>query len=74
MEIWILFGMFFLCILGAIQAVKIYELQEAQKKFQQKLDEFQENEPGDDFEELYKRGLAGIMAYSLKEAEGADEL
>ena len=71
MEILVFIGMFLLCVLGALQEIKISELEKKLSSLEAAKAQYSD-EP--DFEEIYKKGLAGIMAYSLKEAEGSDEL
>ena len=77
MELFISIAVFLLLALPAVlSAKKLSELKSETESLRLKLQEREEKEAGEEgdesFEEAYRRGLAGIMAYSLTQAAGED--
>ncbi len=72
MEILILLLMVPALMLPALEGKHMGRLEEQIKKQEQRISElenrFSAEDASEDFEQVYAKGLAGIMAYSLKQA------
>ena len=78
MELFIYIAAFLaLCLPAVLSAKKLRELKsetrELEKMLREKESASLDADIAGDFEEAYRKGLAGIMAYSLSQAAGEDE-
>ena len=77
MEILSIIAAGLLLMLFVYEAAELAEVKKRLSGLEKKLEESEphpEETAGSEFEEAYRKGLAGIMAYSLKQAAGEDEI
>ena len=78
MELFIYIAAFLaLCLPAVLSAKKLRELKSETRELKKMLSEKDSGaidaDFAESFEEAYRKGLAGIMAYSLSQAAGEDE-
>ncbi len=77
MEIIILILMLPALLLPALEGRQVERLEKEIERQEKRLSELENRysaEDAEDFEQIYAKGLAGIMAYSLKEAGREEDI
>ena len=72
MEVFIIIALaLLLCLTGAVCLKKVKNLEERVRTLERPEPD---NAADDELERSYRKGLAGILSYSLREASGEDEI